>query len=99
MRLARPSAIRDEQVTIPRPDQYLNLQGPLSSRQILRDNVEISRIYGRVYDHLFSPDSFDLPAAHRDARAQVIAADWRALIASKEQHMVREFDQLWKLLT
>lgn len=83
MRLARPSAVRDEQVTIPRPDQYLHLQGLQSSTRILMDNVKISKMYGRVYDDLFRPDGFDLPAAHRNARAQAIAAEWRALMTSK----------------
>lgn len=47
----------------------------------------MSRMHGRAYDDLFSPSALELPTAHRTTRSQAIAAEWRALIASKELHM------------
>ena len=86
LRLARPSAICDQHVTIPKPDAYPPVKGLISSRQSLVDGVVMARIYGRAYDDLFSPSALELPAAHRTTRGQAIAAEWRALIASKEEH-------------
>ncbi|KAF2019492.1 hypothetical protein BU24DRAFT_386428 [Aaosphaeria arxii CBS 175.79] len=88
LRLARPSAICDQHITIPKPEAYPPVQGLISSRQSLTDGVEMSRIFGRVYDDLFSPSALELPEAHRIIRGQDIAAQWRALIASREEHMV-----------
>jgi hypothetical protein len=87
LRLARPSAVRDQHVTIPKPDEYPPFHGLTSSRQSLIHGVEMSRIHGCAYDDLFSPSALELPAAHRTTRGQAIAAEWRALIALKELHM------------
>ncbi|CAN9152714.1 unnamed protein product [Alternaria alternata] len=89
LRLGRPSTIRDEHITIPKPDQYPTLQGLTSSRQSLIHAVEMSRLHGSAYDDLFSPSALALPATHRTTRGQAIAAEWRALIASKESSMAR----------
>ncbi|KAL1792257.1 hypothetical protein ACET3X_010008 [Alternaria dauci] len=89
LRLARPSTIRDQHITIPKPEQYPTLHGLNSSRQSLIHAVEMSRLYGRAYDDLFSPSALALPAAHRITHAQAIAAEWCGLIASKESSMAQ----------
>ncbi|RYN18686.1 hypothetical protein AA0117_g10648 [Alternaria alternata] len=89
LRLGRPSTIRDGHITIPKPDQYPTLQGLTSSRQSLIHAVEMSRLHGSAYDDLFCPGALALPAMHRTTRGQAIAAEWRALIASKESSMAR----------
>jgi hypothetical protein len=57
LRLARPSAIRDQHVTIPKPNEYPPLQGLTPSRQSLIYGVEMSKIHGHTYDDLFSPSA------------------------------------------
>jgi hypothetical protein len=86
--LVRPSTIRDRDIMIPRPGP-----SPITSSIAshgLPDSVNSARLYGLIYDDIYSPKALVQPPAVRLGRVHEIAAEWRDIVASNAQHWVRE---------
>ncbi|KAF5010962.1 hypothetical protein FDECE_2925 [Fusarium decemcellulare] len=55
LRLGRSSTIRDDDVTVPRPLPEQMIRSPW--QHMLLDGIEMSNLYGRVFDRLYSPSA------------------------------------------
>lgn len=86
LRLARPSTIRDYDITISKPDPQPSTSAAIG--QSLLDSVNAARIYGLVYDEIYSPRALAQPAETRTARVHALAAKWREILTSKAEHLV-----------
>ncbi|OLN82133.1 putative transcriptional regulatory protein C11D3.07c 4, partial [Colletotrichum chlorophyti] len=82
LRLGRPSAIQDYDITIPYPSSTSKLHGALMSYFCLW--VTVAGIQGKTYEKLYSPEAIAQPSLVREARARGLAA---------ELHDVRERTQ------
>ncbi|KAH6665305.1 hypothetical protein F5X68DRAFT_265761 [Plectosphaerella plurivora] len=82
--LVRPSTIRDRDIMIPRPEPQL-IASPTVSHG-LPDLVNCGRLYGLIYDEIYSPRALAQPPTTRLARVQEIAAEWRVAIASNAKY-------------
>ncbi|EXF81720.1 fungal specific transcription factor [Colletotrichum fioriniae PJ7] len=75
LRLGRPSTIQDYDVTAPYPSSASKMHGALMSYFCLW--VIVSRIQGKTYEQLYSPEAIAQPSAVREARARGLAAELR----------------------
>ncbi|UPL00271.1 hypothetical protein LCI18_011205 [Fusarium solani-melongenae] len=81
LRLGRCSTIRDHDITIPQPlREQTTSPGWFSS---LPDGVELCRLFGLVFDELFSPSALVQPVSVRRSRAKVLSAKIEQRIASR----------------
>lgn len=86
LRLARPSTIRDHDITIPEPEPETSTS--TATTQSLLESVNAARIYGLVYDDIYSPRALAQPAGTRTARVHALAAEWEEISTSKAEHLV-----------
>jgi hypothetical protein len=69
LRLARPSNIRDSEISIPYPQE-----GPHAW------HIGLAKLQGRIYDDLYSPVAMALPASDLEPAVTTIAGELRGLI-------------------
>lgn len=86
--LVRPSTIRDRDIMIPRPGPS-TITTSIASHG-LPDSVNSARLYGLIYDDIYSPKALVQPPAVRLGRIHEIAAEWRDVVASNARHWVRK---------
>ncbi|KAH6962340.1 fungal-specific transcription factor domain-containing protein [Ilyonectria sp. MPI-CAGE-AT-0026] len=87
LRLARPSTIRDHDITIPEPKPETSTSTAII--QSLLESVNAARIYGLVYDDIYSPRALAQPAETRTARVHALAAEWEEILTSKAVHLTK----------
>lgn len=81
LRLGRCSTIRDHDITIPQPLREQRTSPDWFSS--LPDGVELCRLFGLVFDELFSPSALVQPVSVRRSRAKVLSAKIEQRIASR----------------
>jgi hypothetical protein len=86
--LVRSSIIRDRDIMIPRPGPS-SITSSIASHG-LPDSVNSARLYGLIYDDIYSPKALVQPPTVRLARIHEIAAEWRDVLVSNAQHWVRK---------
>ncbi|SPO06967.1 uncharacterized protein DNG_09661 [Cephalotrichum gorgonifer] len=87
LRLARPSTIRDHDITISKPDPQPSTSAAI--RRSLLDSVNAARIYGLVYDEIYSPRALAQPAGTLATRVHTLAAEWQEISTSKAEHLMK----------
>ena len=87
LRLGRSSTIRDHDITVPR----LILDRKMTSLAYNRlpDWIDVARLYGRVYDNIYSPHALAQPASVRDHRTRSLAAELERIMAARVEFYVR----------
>ncbi|GKT40882.1 putative transcriptional regulatory protein [Colletotrichum spaethianum] len=73
LRLGRPSTISDYDITVPYPSSSSKIHGALMSYFCLW--VIVSRIQGKTYELLYSPEAISQPSSIREGRARGLAAE------------------------
>ncbi|KAF6834065.1 fungal specific transcription factor domain-containing protein [Colletotrichum plurivorum] len=73
LRLGRPSVIQDYDITVPYPSSSSKIHGALMSYFCLW--VIVSRIQGKTYEQLYSPEAISQPISVREGRARSLAAE------------------------
>ncbi|WQF79624.1 hypothetical protein CDEST_04638 [Colletotrichum destructivum] len=73
LRLGRPSTISDYDVTVPYPSSASKMHGALMSYFCLW--VIVSRIQGKTYELLYSPEALSQSSSVREGRARGLAAE------------------------
>ncbi|KAJ3544223.1 hypothetical protein NM208_g3173 [Fusarium decemcellulare] len=96
LRLGRSSTIRDDDVTVPRPLPEQMMKSPW--QRMLLDSIEISNLYGRVFDHLYSPSARMQLASVRTSRARALAEELERKMASKAASFIHGQESLGHLL-
>ncbi|KAL4798777.1 hypothetical protein BDV19DRAFT_376652 [Aspergillus venezuelensis] len=81
LRLGRPSTIRDQDVTIPRPAMNREMTSPAFHRA--PDWIDVARLYGHLYDSLYSPTALAQPSSVRESRTRALASELEGLIAAR----------------
>ncbi|KAL6351933.1 hypothetical protein LRP88_14745 [Fusarium phalaenopsidis] len=81
LRLGRCSTIRDHDITIPQPLREQRTSPDWFSS--LPDGIELCRLFGLVFDELFSPSALVQPVSVRRSRAKVLSAKIEHRIASR----------------
>ncbi|KAH8879728.1 hypothetical protein GQ53DRAFT_800065 [Thozetella sp. PMI_491] len=87
LRLARSSTIRDHDITITKPNPQPSTSPVI--RQSLLDSVNSARIYGLVYDEIYSPRALAQPAETRAALVHTLAAEWQEVSTNKAEHLTK----------
>ncbi|KAK6219968.1 fungal specific transcription factor [Colletotrichum tabaci] len=73
LRLGRPSTISDYDITVPYPSSASKMHGALMSYFCLW--VIVSRIQGKTYELLYSPEALSQSSSVREGRARGLAAE------------------------
>ncbi|KAM6511792.1 hypothetical protein FALCPG4_016786 [Fusarium falciforme] len=81
LRLGRCSTIRDHDMTIPQPLREQRTSPAWFSS--LPDGIELCRLFGLVFDELFSPSALVQSLSVRRSRAKVLSAKIEQRIASR----------------
>ncbi|KAF4456250.1 hypothetical protein FALBO_15454 [Fusarium albosuccineum] len=81
LRLGRSSTIRDDDVTVPRPLPEQMIRSPW--QHMLLDGIEMSNLYGRVFDRLYSPSARAQSATVRTSRARALSAELEGKMATR----------------
>ncbi|KAJ3459660.1 hypothetical protein MRS44_015733 [Fusarium solani] len=81
LRLGRCSTIRDHDITIPQPLREQRTSPDWFNS--LPDGVELCRLFGLVFDELFSPSALVQPVSVRRSRAKVLSTKIEQRIASR----------------
>ncbi|RSL69291.1 hypothetical protein CEP53_002264 [Fusarium sp. AF-6] len=81
LRLGRCSTIRDHDVTIPQP--LAEQRTSPDWYNSLPEGIELSRLFGMVFDDLHSPSALVQPVPVRRSRAKALAAKMERRIASR----------------
>ncbi|EEU41522.1 uncharacterized protein NECHADRAFT_11912, partial [Fusarium vanettenii 77-13-4] len=81
LRLGRASTVRDHDITIPQPLREQRTSPDWFTS--LPDGIELSRLFGLVFDELFSPSALVQPVSVRRSRAKVLSAKMEQRIASR----------------
>ena len=81
LRLGRSSTIRDHDITLPQPLREQRTSPDWFAS--LPDGIELSRLFGLVFDELFSSNALVQPTSVRRSRAKVLSAKMEQRIASR----------------
>ncbi|KAL2672705.1 hypothetical protein Neosp_013419 [[Neocosmospora] mangrovei] len=81
LRLGRSSTIRDHDITLPQPLREQRTSPDWFAS--LPDGIELSRLFGLVFDELFSSSALVQPTSVRRSRAKVLSAKMEQRIASR----------------
>ncbi|KAM5353373.1 hypothetical protein ACJ41O_000023 [Fusarium nematophilum] len=90
LRLGRSSTIRDHDITIPRPLPEQRTASPWYNS--LPDGIQLSNLFSRVFDDLYSPSALVQPASVRSSRAKALATELERRIASRAVFYVNPQD-------
>ncbi|KAL4769844.1 hypothetical protein BDW60DRAFT_224682 [Aspergillus nidulans var. acristatus] len=91
LRLGRPSTIRDQDITIPRPSLDRKMTSLAYNR--LPDWIDVASLYGRLYDSLYSPTALTQPGSVRASRTSALASELERIIAARTGYYNRP--DLW----
>lgn len=86
LRLQHPSTIRDDYITVPKPEAQPSAS--VAFRQSLLDSVNAARIYGLLFDNIYNPRALAEPQEVRGARIDALAAEWLEVSISKAENLV-----------
>lgn len=86
LRLLRQSTIRDHDITIPKPDMQPSTS--TTSTHSLLDSVNTARIYGLIYDDIYSARALAQLSDTRVARIHALAAEWQRISRIKAENLV-----------
>lgn len=79
LRLGRPSTLRDQDITLARPDA----KRPYSSSflaQLAPGWISVASIQGRIYDDIYSPGALMQPLSIRTTRAHALADELQSVM-------------------